>query len=126
MLKSLGVFVAVPKSLREVVCPRPSLNATEWDCPLGLNSTQLYRIFVLLFGGVVGPFVFGNIQKTRLLQLTTTFIRHASFALLIILAVVGIAQGQGRDAKEVLLYEDVSSLPIFFGVCIYSFMCHHR
>ncbi|KDO23087.1 hypothetical protein SPRG_11931 [Saprolegnia parasitica CBS 223.65] len=118
--------VAIPKSLREVICPRPSSNAAVWECPnVAMNSAQLYRILVVVFGLTLGSFAFGHMQKTQCIQLITTVMRHASFALMIILAFVGIGRGEGRPIADVVAHEDITSLPNFFGVCIYSFMCHH-
>jgi hypothetical protein len=45
---------------------------------------------------------------------------------MIILAVVGISRGEGRSTEEVVNYEKPADIATFFGVCIYSFMCHHR
>lgn len=119
-------ILAIPKSLREVICPRPSSNAAVWECPtVAMNSAQLYRILVVVFGVTLGSFAFGHMQKTQCIQLITTIMRHASFALMIILAFVGIGRGQGRPVADVVAHEDITSLPNFFGVCIYSFMCHH-
>lgn len=117
--------VAVPKSLREIVCPRPSADAVVWECSDKFNSSELYRLFVVLFGLLLGPFTFGHVHKTRTLQLVSTVIRHASFGLMIVLAVIGIARGQGRSVADVVSYEKPANVATFFGVCIYSFMCHH-
>ena len=125
----VGVCIAdaaVPKSLREIICPRPSADAVVWECFDRFNSSDLYRFFVVLFGLLVGPFTFGHVNKTRVLQLVSTVIRHASFGLMIVLASVGIAQGHGRSAMDVVSYEKPRNVATFFGVCIYSFMCHHR
>jgi hypothetical protein len=112
--------------MREIVCPRPTANATVWECTEGVNSSDLYRFFVLVFGLVLSPFAFGNVQKTQTLQFITTVIRHVSFGLMILLAAVGIARGEGRSVDDVLSYERPANIATMFGVCIYSFMCHHR
>ncbi|CAI5742583.1 unnamed protein product [Hyaloperonospora brassicae] len=117
--------VAVPKSLREIVCPRPSADAVVWACSDKLNSSELYRLFVALFGLLLGPFTFGHVHKTRALQLVSTLVRHASFGLMIVLASIGVARGHGRSVADVMSYEKPSNIATFFGVCIYSFMCHH-
>ncbi|ETV77984.1 hypothetical protein, variant [Aphanomyces astaci] len=121
--------VAIPKSLREVICPRPTTSAavvTTWDCPaLHMNSSVLYRALVALFGVSLAPFAMGHMQKTALIQIATTVMRHLSFALMIVLACVGIGQGQGQSAAAVVSHTDLGYLPNFFGICIYSFMCHH-
>ncbi|CAI5717497.1 unnamed protein product [Peronospora destructor] len=117
--------VAVPKSLREIICPRPSADAIVWECSDRFNSSDLYRLFVVLFGLLLGPFTFGHVNKTRILQLVSTVMRHASFGLMIVLASIGIAQGHGRSVTDVVSYEKPRNVATFFGVCIYSFMCHH-
>ncbi|EEY67982.1 uncharacterized protein PITG_18046 [Phytophthora infestans T30-4] len=117
--------VAVPKSLREIICPRPSADAVVWECSDKFNSSDLYRLFVVLFGLLLGPFTFGHVHKTRTLQLVSTIIRHASFGLMIVLAIIGISRGHGRSVADVVSYEKPANIATFFGVCIYSFMCHH-
>ncbi|KAI9907280.1 hypothetical protein PsorP6_004729 [Peronosclerospora sorghi] len=117
--------VAVPKSLREIICPRPSANSIVWECSDQLNSSELYRLLVVLFGLLLGPFTLGHVHKTRTLQFVTTVIRHGSFGLMIVLASVGIARGHGRNVTDVISYEKPYNIATFFGVCIYSFMCHH-
>ncbi|OQS05530.1 hypothetical protein THRCLA_02345 [Thraustotheca clavata] len=118
--------VAISKCVREAICPRPSMDVTVWECPnVGLTSSELYRVFVGVFGIALGSFAFGHMQKTKCIQLVTTVMRHASFTLMIILALIGIFHGQGRSTTDVLAHENLNMLPDFFGVCIYSFMCHH-
>ncbi|ETV98670.1 hypothetical protein, variant [Aphanomyces invadans] len=118
--------VAIPKSLREVICPRPTPNVTVWNCPeLHMSSTVLYRALVALFGISLAPFAMGHMQKTALIQIVTTIMRHLSFMLMIVLACVGIAQGHGRPIADVLSHSNLGYLPNVFGICIYSFMCHH-
>lgn len=118
--------IAVPKSMREIVCPRPSAGVSVWQCSEHLDSSQLYKLFVVAFGLLLGPFAFGQVSKTRALQFVTTVVRHVSFGLMILLALIGIARGQGRTVEDVLSYERPENITTFFGVCIYSFMCHHR
>lgn len=119
-------ITAVPKSMREIVCPRPSPTALLWRCSERLDSSQLYKLFVVAFGLLLAPFAFGHVSKTRTLQFITTVVRHVSFGLMILLAVVGIARGEGRSVDDVVSYEHPENIATFFGVCIYSFMCHHR
>merc|ERR1711920_626595 len=116
---------AVPKSLREITCGKPEGNPDRWDCVMGLDSTEVYRLYVILFACMFGPFAFGNMQKTKMIQLVTTFMRHASFLLMIVIAFAGIMNGSGRSAHEVVEYEHPLSIPKFIGVAIYSFMNQH-
>ncbi|KAF0717701.1 Aste57867_2150 [Aphanomyces stellatus] len=118
--------VAIPKSLREVICPRPSMDQAVWDCPyVHMNSAVLYRVLVVVFGIALGPFAMGHMHKTACIQIATTIMRHISFTLMIVLAGVGISSGQGRPTADIVAYENLSYVPNFFGICIYSFMCHH-
>lgn len=121
----MAFSIAVPKSLREMICPRPSRESV-WVCYGSLDSYQVYQIFVIAFAVIFGAFAMGDVQKTKLMQLITTIIRHTSFGLMIVLAIIGIIQHQGRSLKQVLAYEDPTEISTFLGVCIYSFMCHHR
>ena len=96
--------VAVPKSLRDLVCPLPThLSAdtkTAWDCGwLGdmtgytLDSSQVYRCFCGLFSVTFGPCAFLSITESKWLQLVTTVLRYLAFAAMIVVSSVGIAQG---------------------------------
>lgn len=112
--------------MREIVCPRPSPGVAVWQCTDSINSSELYKLFVVMFGVLLSPFVFGHVHKTRTLQIITTVVRHVSFALMCSLALVGIIRGEGRSVPDVLSDEHPAKITTFFGVCIYSFMCHHR
>ena len=46
----------------------------------------------------------------------------AAFSMMIVLAVIRLAQGKGEGHPEVA---KISGIPVLFGVCVYSFMCHH-
>lgn len=116
---------AVPKSLREITCPSSANKTQPWDCRGGFNSTQVYRMYVIVFAACLGPFVFGNLQKTQLMQILTTAMRHVSFLLMILISIGGIVHGSGRKFSQVVEYENPAAIPTLFGVCIYSFMCHH-
>ncbi|RLN56410.1 hypothetical protein BBJ28_00017447 [Nothophytophthora sp. Chile5] len=110
------VLFPVPKSLREIICPRPAPDVVVWECSKRFNSSDLYRLFVVLFGLLLSPFTFGHVHKTRTLQLVTTVIRHASFGLMILLAIIGIAHGHGRSVADVVSYEKPANIATFFGV----------
>ena len=68
--------VAVPKSLRDIACPRPprlhghpAAHAFHtWPCVYGMNSTQVYRLCCGLFSVTFAPFAFFNVTKTKCLQ----------------------------------------------------------
>lgn len=126
MSNTLHYLAAVPKSMREIVCPRPSPGVAVWQCTEKFNSSEMYKLFVVLFGVLLSPFVFGHVHKTRTLQIITTVVRHVSFALMCSLALVGIIRGEGRSVPDVFSDEHPAKITTFFGVCIYSFMCHHR
>lgn len=61
---------AVPKSLRDTVCtyyPEDNITLTEddpcWPEAPSLSRMNAYRIFVVAFNLLIGPLVFGNVQK---------------------------------------------------------------
>ncbi|KAL8565030.1 hypothetical protein ACOMHN_003406 [Nucella lapillus] len=124
--------VAVPKSLRDVACTysggaNNSCNQTVGDddkCweTSDLSRDNVYRVFVTAFFLLLGGFVFFNVQKTKYLQIVTTLARWLAFSLMIILAVIQLSEGNGEGHP---LVADISGVPNLFGVCVYSFMCHH-
>ncbi|KAH9365820.1 hypothetical protein HPB48_013356 [Haemaphysalis longicornis] len=130
---------AVSKSLRDVACQVPefpvhnsttlndSLNVTDLgDLPCwqnyGITRGNTYRIFLLGFLVVVGPFTFFNVQKTKYLQIFTTLMRWIAFASMIVLCAMALIGGRGQGHPPMASF---AGLPALFGVCVYSFMCHH-
>ncbi|XP_067935560.1 transmembrane protein 104-like [Watersipora subatra] len=133
----LAIYAAaVPKSLRDIIClykpPYPNCSMG-WNDTLLTDATQCfpgvtsisrmtaYRLCVVLFALCLGPFTFFNVQKTTALQLLTTFLRWFSFGSMIVLALVELSRGPKVVAKTA----DFAHVPDLFGVCVYSFMCHH-
>ena len=45
-----------------------------------------------------------------------------AFGMMIVLAVIRLGKGKGEGHPEIA---DISGIPTLFGVCVYSFMCHH-
>ncbi|KJE90712.1 transmembrane protein [Capsaspora owczarzaki ATCC 30864] len=135
----LAIYAAaVPKSLGKVACPQPTngtapVNGTwvapdTWDCFGPFNSDSLYRFFVAIFFACMLPFAFTNVQKTKYLQLATSFIRYFSLLSMIIIGLVQVNDSSTPNlppASEVLDRYDITAVPAMFGVSIYSFMCHH-
>ncbi|XP_077490387.1 transmembrane protein 104 [Amblyomma americanum] len=130
---------AVAKSIRDVACQVPltpvdnstipvnNSNATlPSDMPCWQNSTisrgSAYRIFLLGFLCLVGPFTFFNVQKTKYLQIFTTLMRWIAFLSMILLCALALGQGKGQGHPAMAV---PTGLPSLFGVCVYSFMCHH-
>lgn len=129
---------AVPKSLTKVTCPQPTngtapVNGTwtapdVWDCFGPFDSSSLYRFYVAIFTIVMLPFAFTNVQKTKYLQLLTSFSRYFAFFSMIIIGLVQINDDSVTNVpptSDTLDRRDLSALPAMFGVSIYSFMCHH-
>jgi len=50
------------------------------------------------------------------------FLFISAFGMMIVLAVIRVAKKQGQGHPSVA---DISGVPNLFGVCVYSFMCHH-
>ena len=122
--------VAVPKSLREMICARPldlptagAGSAEPWPCVGAHNSDAVYQMCCCFFSLTFAPWVFFNVTQTKMLQITTTMMRYLAFAIVILLAIQGIRDGDVSPEPPVLV--DFAALPTLFGVTIYSFMCHH-
>uniref|UniRef100_A0A2R5L8M9 Putative amino acid transporter n=1 Tax=Ornithodoros turicata TaxID=34597 RepID=A0A2R5L8M9_9ACAR len=131
----LAIYAAaVSKSLRDVTCTASTTvpNVTngsakdmgDLQCWSGaeVSRTDAYRIYVLAFLCLLGPFTFFNMQKTKYLQLFTTLMRWIAFSSMIILCTIALSGGKGRGQPPVA---DPTGLPNLFGVCVYAFMCHH-
>lgn len=130
---------AISKSVRDVACQLPATSVENLtttanisnethpnDLPCWKNSTitrgNAYRIFLLVFLGFVGPFTFFNVQKTKYLQIFTTLMRWIAFTSMIVLCAMALGQGKGQGHPALAV---PTGLPNLFGVCVYSFMCHH-
>ncbi|XP_052788196.1 transmembrane protein 104-like isoform X2 [Mya arenaria] len=133
----LSIYAAaVPKSIRDIACTyKPLVNGSEGcgnDTILGddvlcwgssnLTRMDMYRISVAGFFLLLGGFTFFNVQKTKYLQLVTSLSRWIAFGMMIVLAVIRIGKKKGQGHPSVA---DISGVPNLFGVCVYSFMCHH-
>ena len=121
---------AVAKSLRDVACTYQPPNATShfnisesarcWEDE-EVTRLDAYRIALAVFVGVVGPFAFCNVTKTKYLQIFTTLMRWLAFGSMVSLAVVRLSKNfRGHPPVA-----DFAGVPNLFGVCVYSFMCHH-
>lgn len=129
----LAIYAAaVPKSIRDIACTYElptnlSCNQSLTDMDLcwpssDLTRMSMYRLCVVGFVLCLGGFTFFNVQKTKYLQIVTSLSRWIAFGIMIILAVIRLEkkEGQGHPVTA-----DFSGMPALFGVCIYSFMCHH-
>ncbi|XP_054723410.1 transmembrane protein 104-like, partial [Uloborus diversus] len=128
----LAIYAAaVSKSIRDVSCTyvpedaicNATLNGTIacWDS-LSVTRGQAYFIFLTAFLACLGPFTFFNVQKTKHLQIFTTIMRWLAFSTMIIIAATALIQGKGKGHPSVA---SIKGVPNLFGVCVYSFMCHH-
>lgn len=134
----LAIYAAaVPKSLRDVVCTfnpnmhnngtnstKQRLNESQPCWPNddgGLTRFQGYQVFLAVFVVCMTPFTVFNAQKTKYLQLVTTLLRWISFIMMITIASMRLYKGTHASPPM----GDIDGVPNLFGVCIYSFMCHH-
>ncbi|GLD48880.1 transmembrane protein 104 [Lates japonicus] len=125
----LAIYAAaVPISLMEVACGNHSCSAgsvkyNDTDpCWGSVTRKDAYRVFLSVFTVLLGPFTFFNAQKTKYLQILTSFMRWIAFTMMIILALIRIGKGTGEGRPPVA---SLSGIPNLFGVCVYSFMCQH-
>ncbi|XP_068142582.1 transmembrane protein 104 homolog [Drosophila tropicalis] len=131
---------AVARSLRDVVCdavnvtnignsnlmfwPGDFKNNTNSPCWMEhtISRLSMYRVFLIAFTVIFGPFAAFNVQKTKYLQVLTAFFRWTAFSLMISLAVKMLIT-KGARGHPVSI--DFTGIPSLFGACVYSFMCHH-
>ena len=81
----------------------------------------MYHLCLLCFIGLLGPFAFFDVSKTKLLQLLTSALRWTSFLSMIIMSIIRISTGHAVTPVSA----DFTQLPNLFGVAVYSFMCQH-
>lgn len=126
---------AVAKTLTDLICggnASAPVNATidyfssvpgeDEDCWKGFSRFSLYKINMVAFVSVIGPFAFFNVQKTKYIQISTALFRWLAFAIMIVLACARFFNGTADGHPPAA---DFSQITNMFGVCIYSFMCHH-
>lgn len=123
---------AVPKSLRDTICTySPPGNRTVdeddacWEHVGSLSRMNTYRACVIIFNLTIGSLVFGNVQKTKLLQMVTTVMRWLAFITMITLAFMKINDNTKKHIPMDVPLANFAGVPNFFGACIYAFMCHH-
>lgn len=98
-------------------------NYTEscWD-DSSMTKMDMYRIYVALFGLIVGPFTYFNVQKTKYLQMFTISIRWIAFTIMVTLASIRLMK-YGQQGHPSLV--NLAEVPALAGSSVYSFMCHH-
>jgi len=99
-------------------------NFDNLPCFSELSFTRLdaYRISLITFAALLGPFAFFNVQKTKYIQITTVCFRWLAFIVMITIALVKIVMIGSKGKPLIVNY---NGLPALFGASIYSFMCHH-
>lgn len=91
----------------------------EWS---SFTRLDCYRLSLIGFITVMGPFTFFNVQKTKYIQMCTILLRWLAFSIMISIAVRRlIVNGQEGYPSMANPY----GIPSLFGTCVYSFMCHH-
>lgn len=122
---------AVAKTLRDVICiSNVSANASNSDSLDGelcwqnhtLSRLDVYRLSLIGFVLLLGPFTFFNVQKTKYIQMLTVILRWLAFSIMISIALhrLIVREPGGHPPAA-----DIFGVPSLFGACIYSFMCHH-
>lgn len=87
-----------------------------------MSRIDCYRLALIAFVVLLGPFTFFNVQKTKYIQMCTVLFRWLAFSIMISIAVHRLFV-QGAAGTPPLA--DLKGVPSLFGACIYSFMCHH-
>ncbi|XP_055606067.1 transmembrane protein 104 homolog [Uranotaenia lowii] len=125
---------AVAKSLRDVICAHnhsaSAMDSDDWSLRCweesSLSRFDIYRICLVVFIGILGPFTFFNVQKTKYLQLITVLFRWLAFSVMISIAIHRLFSRSNSDDPPIVPKRvDINGIPYLIGTCIYSFMCHH-
>ncbi|KAF5304415.1 hypothetical protein FQR65_LT07945 [Abscondita terminalis] len=122
----LAIYVtAVSKTMCDIVCnsTRNSENYTLHCWENGeMDKMSVYRMFVILFAILVGPFSYFQVQKTKYLQILTSSMRWAAFTIMITIAIVEMVQERPRGDPKLINFKGT---PALIGASVYSFMSHH-
>ncbi|XP_054164574.1 transmembrane protein 104-like isoform X2 [Oppia nitens] len=131
LLGDLAIYgAAISKSMRDVTCNYKHDNCSQkltlddqcWTGVPSVSRQNAYRIYLALTLLFVGPFAFFNVQKTKYLQIATTLLRWTAFISMTIIALIALSSGKANARPSTFTF---SGIPNLFGVCVYSFMCHH-
>lgn len=96
-----------------------NVESIEWST---FSRLDCYRLSLIGFISLLGPFTFFNVQKTKYIQMCTILLRWMAFSIMISIAVSRLLTvGQKGFPPTANPY----GLPSLFGTCVYSFMCHH-
>ncbi|GAQ80650.1 amino acid transporter protein [Klebsormidium nitens] len=82
-----------------------------------------FDVFLFVFVVIIVPFCFFDLQKTKLLQISTIIIRNAALLIMIMLSSRLVIQ-RGPHTKFIP-GASLRALPNLFGGAVYAFMCHH-
>lgn len=112
----------------DVPCFQPRKNSSYDDqstsIPEGMSKLTVYRLFIVAFALIIGPFSYFNVQKTKYFQMATTSMRWFAFSIMIALASIRLVRGGVDDIGEPVPFQ-VHGVPALIGASVYSFMCHH-
>lgn len=119
------------KSLRDIACTA-EFNCTEskdysmFKCWPGvsLNRHQSYRLLLTILVLTLAPFTFAKIQKSMFIQFATIGLRWLAYISMLGITIKVYVHGHQRHEKQLstAVFSEVHKL---FGICVYSFMCHH-
>lgn len=121
---------AVAKTFRDILCvangtgnsTSDSLDSEMCWTNHSLSRLDVYRLALIGFLMLLGPFTFFNVQKTKYLQMCTVCFRWIAFSIMISIALQRII-ANGPAARPAAA--NIVGIPSLFGACVYSFMCHH-
>uniref|UniRef100_T1GNW0 Amino acid transporter transmembrane domain-containing protein n=1 Tax=Megaselia scalaris TaxID=36166 RepID=T1GNW0_MEGSC len=96
-------------------------------CWEGYPFTRLtvYRMCLVGFVLIMGPFALFNVSKTKYIQMITILCRWAAFGIMIVLALIRLITINDPAELGHPKAFNFGGLPKLFGACVYSFMCHH-
>jgi len=95
-----------------------------WD-DYPFSRSTVYRMCLIGFVSIFGPFALFNVSKTKYIQMITIVCRWTAFLVMIVLALIRLITINDPAQLGHPKPFHLAGLPSLFGAGVYSFMCHH-
>ena len=95
---------------------------TEWEDQMGFDP---YYLCIVMFGVLVSCFSIGNIEHSKIMQITIVFLRFFAFLLLLIGCIVSMFQNGVKWGAPHVKAFDFTEIHFVFGNTIFINLFHH-
>jgi len=95
-----------------------------WD-DYPFSRSTVYRMCLIGFVSIFGPFALFNVSKTKYIQMITIVCRWTAFLVMIVLALIRLITINDPAQLGHPKPFHLAGLPSLSGAGVYSFMCHH-